>query len=130
MTEGICVSEAERRLSISMKTLANRIRAARAGKLKRVGQYQEPPTEVEVELGRVKPDLAEVKMERDLLKNSRRNLRRSRGKVSEIHDPRASPERDHGIHHIQRVMQSLEHIARRGFRGRHHQYIVRVGLPP
>jgi transposase len=70
MTDGVGVSEAARRLSISMKTLANWVRAAKAGKLENVGQYQRPLTEVEVEaeLGRVKRELAEVKMERDLLK--------------------------------------------------------------
>jgi transposase len=52
MTDGI--SEAARRLSISMKTLANWVRAAKAGKLENVGPYQKPLTEVEAELGRIK----------------------------------------------------------------------------
>jgi transposase len=68
MTDGVGVSEAARRLSISMKTLANWVRAARDGKLDDVGQSQRPLTEIETELGRVKRELAEVKMERDLLK--------------------------------------------------------------
>lgn len=68
MTEGVSVSEAARRLSISMKTLANWVRAAKVGKLENVGQAQKPLTEIEAELGRVKRELAEVKMERDLLK--------------------------------------------------------------
>ena len=67
-TDGVGVSEAARRLSISMKTLANWVRAAKAGKLENVGQYQKPLTEIESELGRVKRELAEVRMERDLLK--------------------------------------------------------------
>ena len=46
MTEGVGVSEATRRLSISMKTLANWVRAAKAGMLERVGQYGKPLTEV------------------------------------------------------------------------------------
>lgn len=45
------------------------MRAAKAGKLERVGQHQKPLTEIEADLGRVKWELAEVKMERDLLKN-------------------------------------------------------------
>jgi transposase len=69
MTDGVSVSEAARRLSISMKTLANWVRAAKDGKLENVGQNQKPPTEIEAELGRLKRELAEVKMERDLLKN-------------------------------------------------------------
>ena len=51
MTDGVNVSEAARRLSISMKTLANWVRAAEAGKRENVGQYQKPLTEVEAELG-------------------------------------------------------------------------------
>lgn len=69
MTDGVGVSEAARRLSISMKTLANWVRAAKDGKLENVGQSQKPLTEIEAELGRLKRELAEVKMERDLLKN-------------------------------------------------------------
>lgn len=68
MTDGVGVSEAARRVSISMKTLANWVRAAKDGKLKNVGQTQKPLTEIEAELGRLKRELAEVKMERDLLK--------------------------------------------------------------
>jgi transposase len=68
MTDGVSVSEAARRLSISMKTLANWVRAAKDGKLENVGQSQKPLTEIEAELGRLKRELAEVKMERDLLK--------------------------------------------------------------
>lgn len=68
MTEGVGVSEAARRVSISMKTVANCVRAAKAVKLERVDQHQKPLTEIEAELGWVKRELAEVKMERDLLK--------------------------------------------------------------
>lgn len=68
LTEGVGVSEASRRLSIPMKALANWVRAAKAGKLKDVGRHQKSLTEMEVELARVKRELAEVKMERDLLK--------------------------------------------------------------
>ena len=67
-TEGVGVSQAARRLSIPMKSLANWVRAAKAGKLKTVGQGQKPLTDLEMELNRVKRELAEVKMERDLLK--------------------------------------------------------------
>ena len=68
MTDGVSVSEAARRLSISMKTLANWVRAAKDGKLEKVGQALKPQTEIEAELSRVRRELAEVKMERDLLK--------------------------------------------------------------
>src|SRR5471030_2721750 len=68
MTVGVGVSEAARRVSISMKTLANWVRAAKDGKLENVGQTQKPLIEIEAELVRLKRELAEVKMERDLLK--------------------------------------------------------------
>ncbi|MBR8008807.1 transposase, partial [Burkholderia vietnamiensis] len=44
LTEGVGVSEASRRLSIPIKTLANWVRAAKAGKLKDVGRHQRPLT--------------------------------------------------------------------------------------
>jgi len=68
LTDGLSGSEAARRLSISMKTLANWLRLARSGKLAQVGQNQAPLTEMEIELRRTKRELAELKMERDLLK--------------------------------------------------------------
>jgi transposase len=68
LTEGVGVSEASRRLSIPIKMLANWVRAVRAGKLKDVGRYQKPLTEMEAELAQVKRELAEIKMECDLLK--------------------------------------------------------------
>jgi transposase len=58
-----------RRLSISIKTLSNWLRLAREGKLAEVGQHQAAPTDAEMELARMKRELAEVKMERDLLKH-------------------------------------------------------------
>ena len=68
MTDGLTASEAARRLSISMKTLANWIRLARSGKLAQVGQDQTSISEIEMALSCMKRELAEVKMERDLLK--------------------------------------------------------------
>ena len=43
-------------------------RSSKEGKLAQVGQGQRVPTETEVELARLRKELAEVKMERDLLK--------------------------------------------------------------
>jgi transposase-like protein len=74
MTEGVGISEAARRPSILMKTLENWVRAAKTGKLNSVDPHQKPLTEIETELGRVKRELAEVKVERDLQKNSRSTL--------------------------------------------------------
>jgi transposase len=61
-------SEASRRLSIPLKTLANWMRSANAGTLAEVGKQHPAISEAELELARVKRELAEVKMERDLLK--------------------------------------------------------------
>lgn len=68
LTKVVGPTEASRRLSIPMKTLANWLRAANAGKLEEVGKQQPVMSEAELELARVKRELAEVKMERDLLK--------------------------------------------------------------
>lgn len=68
LDDGLSASEAARRLSISMKTLANWLRLARSGKLGELGRHQAPLTDLEMELSRMKRELAEVKMERDLLK--------------------------------------------------------------
>lgn len=53
MTDGVGILESARRLSISMKMLAKRVRAAKAGDQGRVGQHQKRLTEVEAGLGRV-----------------------------------------------------------------------------
>lgn len=68
LAEAVGASVASRRLSILLKSLANWQRAAKAGKLEEVGRQQKPQTELEAELQRTKRELAEVKMERDLLK--------------------------------------------------------------
>lgn len=73
LTEGVGVSETSRRLSIPIKTLANWVRAAEAGKLKDAGRHLKPLTEIEGELAQVKRELAEVEMERDLLKKFAEN---------------------------------------------------------
>jgi transposase len=68
LAAAVGASEASRRLAIPLKSLANWQRAAKAGKLEEVGRQQKPQTELEAELQRTKRELAEVKMERDLLK--------------------------------------------------------------
>lgn len=68
LAEAVGASEASRRLSIPLKSLANWMRAARTGKLEEVGRQEKPQTELEAELHRIKRELTEVKMERDLLK--------------------------------------------------------------
>ena len=66
--EGLSVGQVAKRLSVPKSSLNNWVKAARSGKLGDVGKGQRMPTELEVELARVKKELAEVKLERDLLK--------------------------------------------------------------
>lgn len=56
--------------------------AAKKGKLASVGKNQKLVTGMEMELSRLKRELAEIKMERDFLKNARRISRRGRGEIS------------------------------------------------
>ena len=62
--EGLSLPEAGRRLSLPTSTIGNWVRAHKAGKLGDVGKSQRPLTEIEMELSRVKRELAEVKVER------------------------------------------------------------------
>ncbi len=67
-TTGMSVGGAAKRLSIPKSSLDNWVRAAREGKLEEVGKGQRLPSELELELARARKELAELKMERDLLK--------------------------------------------------------------
>ena len=68
--EGMSWTAAARRLSLPTSTLANWVKAAKAGKLGDIGKSYRPLTEIEMELARTKKELAEVKMERDILKKA------------------------------------------------------------
>jgi transposase len=68
--ERLSVTEAARRLSLAPSTLAYWVKAYKEGKLGDIGKGQKPLTEVEIELARTKKELAEVKMERDILKKA------------------------------------------------------------
>lgn len=67
---GLTLPEAGRRLSLPPSTIGNWVRASKAGKLSDIGKSQRPLTDMEMELARVKRELAEVKMERDILKKA------------------------------------------------------------
>jgi transposase len=67
---GVSIPEVGRRLSIAPSTLRYWVRANKEGKLKEVGKHQKPLSEMEMELARIKRELAEVRMERDLLKKA------------------------------------------------------------
>ncbi|WHZ30313.1 MAG: hypothetical protein OJF51_005116 [Nitrospira sp.] len=64
------IVEASRRLNISGKTLKNWVGRARRGQLATLGESQRSVTELEAELSRLKLDLAEARMERDILKKA------------------------------------------------------------
>lgn len=67
---GLSIPEAGRRLSLAPSTLGNWVRAYKKGKLSEVGKSHKPLTEVEMENYRLKRELAEIKMERDILKKA------------------------------------------------------------
>ena len=66
--EGLSVDAAAKRLLVPKSSLGNWVRASRTGSLAKVGQGQRVPTETEIELARLRKELAEVKLEHDLLK--------------------------------------------------------------
>lgn len=66
----LSVPEAARRLSLPPSTLGNWIKAYKEGRLVEVGSKYRPLTETEMELARTKKELADVKMERDILKKA------------------------------------------------------------
>ena len=68
--QGLSWSEAARRVSLPTSTLANWVKAAKAGKLGNIGRNYKPLTDLEMELARTKKELAEVRMERDILKKA------------------------------------------------------------
>jgi transposase len=68
--EKIACRKAALQLSLAPSTLAYWVKAYKAGKLGEIGKAQKPLTELEMELARTKKELAEVKMERDILKKA------------------------------------------------------------
>jgi transposase len=68
--EKLSWTEAARRLTIPSSTIGNWVKAAKAGKLGAIGRTYRPLTEIEMELARTKKELAEVTMERDILKKA------------------------------------------------------------
>lgn len=62
------ITEVSRRLSVPIGSLKKWLYTFRAGKLSELGKQQKPLTDAELELARLRKELAEVKLERDLLK--------------------------------------------------------------
>ena len=67
---GMSVPEAGRRLSLPPSTLNTWVKVYKSGKLRDVGKNQKSLSEMELELARLKRELAGVKIERDILKKA------------------------------------------------------------
>lgn len=65
---GLSVAAVAKRLSLPKSSLNNWVLAAKKGQLASVGKSQRPVSELEMELSRLKRELAETRMERDFLK--------------------------------------------------------------
>ena len=79
--ERLSVPEAGRRLSLPPSTIVSWVKQFKAGRLGEIGKTYRPLTEIEMELARTRKELAEVKMERDILKKQPRTLPGSRCQV-------------------------------------------------
>jgi transposase len=66
----LSLPEVGRRLNVAPSTMGNWVKAHKAGRLTDIDKSQRPLTELEMELYRMKRELAEVKMERDILKKA------------------------------------------------------------
>ena len=70
MEQQVTIPEAARHLTMSGRTLERWVGHARQGQLTPQGESRRPVTELEAELSRLKRDLAEARMERDILKKA------------------------------------------------------------
>lgn len=68
--KGHSIDDAAKRLSLSKSTLANWIKSFKAGKLGDIGKGYRTLTDSELEIARLRRELAEVKMERDIIKKA------------------------------------------------------------
>jgi len=68
--ESLSIKEAARRLSLPPSTLANWVKASKAGRLCDIGKNHKVLSEKEMEMAQLKRELAQVKMERDILKKA------------------------------------------------------------
>jgi transposase len=68
--QDLTIPEAARRLSMSGQTLSNWVFKARHGKLAGIDEHRKPVTDLEAENSKLKRDLAEARMERDILKKA------------------------------------------------------------
>lgn len=86
----VTIPEAARRLTMSGKTLERWVCRARQGQLAILGESRRPVLDLEAEVARLKPDLAEARRERDILKKPPGTLRR-RSCLVRAHEDAAPP---------------------------------------
>jgi len=67
---GLSILEASKRLSLAPSTLSNWVKKNKSRELEEVGKNHRQLSEQEMELHRLKRELVEVKMERDVLKKA------------------------------------------------------------
>ena len=70
MEEKLSLPEAARRVSLPPSTLSNWVKAHKEGRLGEIGRSYRPLTELEMELAKAKKELADLKMECDILKKA------------------------------------------------------------
>ncbi|HWF61620.1 MAG TPA: transposase [Nitrospira sp.] len=70
LDQELTIPETAKRLAMSEKTLANWMFRARHGQLAGLGETRRPVTDREAEVSRLKRELAEARMERDILKKA------------------------------------------------------------
>jgi transposase len=68
--EKLTLPDAAKRLGMSAKTLANWMHQARTGRLSALGESRRPVTEAEADNARLRREVAELRLERDLLKKA------------------------------------------------------------
>ena len=68
--EKLSLPAAARQLFLATSTLRYWVKAYQEGRIGEVGRMYRPLTEMELDLARTKKELAEVKMERDILKKA------------------------------------------------------------
>ena len=70
LEQQVTIPEATRRLTMSGRTLERWVGRARQGQLATLGESRRPVTELEAELSRLKRELAEARVERDILQKA------------------------------------------------------------
>jgi transposase len=85
--KGHSIDDAAKRLSLHKSTLANWIKSFKAEKLGDIGKGYRTLSDTELEIARLRRELAEVKMARDIIKRQQRTLRRI---PSEVRDDKST----------------------------------------